>query len=91
MSFLSRLESKLARYAVPNLTMFLIAGQVVAYVASRMPGPAGAMPVGQRQLRHAANGVRAQQPPHTAFDIARKLAARKLVHSNPGWWIGKRK
>src|SRR5262245_40353758 len=47
MSFLSRLESKLGRYAVPNLTLFLIAGQVLVYVAQRM-GPPGARPVAEK-------------------------------------------
>jgi hypothetical protein len=48
MSLFSRLESKLGRYAVPNLTLFLIAGQVLAYVAAKMPAPAGAMPVSSK-------------------------------------------
>jgi hypothetical protein len=46
MSLLSRLESKLGRYAVPNLTLFLIAGQVVAYMAQS--APAGAVPVASK-------------------------------------------
>ena len=48
MSFLSRLESKLGRYAVPNLTAILIAGQVVAYLAQSMPAPPGAMSVADK-------------------------------------------
>jgi hypothetical protein len=38
MSLLSRLDRKFGRYAVPNLTVFLIAGQVLAYVADSIPG-----------------------------------------------------
>jgi hypothetical protein len=37
MSLLSRLDRKFGRFAVPNLTIFLIAGQVLAYVADRIP------------------------------------------------------
>jgi hypothetical protein len=48
MSLLSRLESKLGRYAVPNLTMFLIAGQVIAYIAQMAPAPPGAVPVASK-------------------------------------------
>jgi hypothetical protein len=44
MSLLSRLESKLGRYAVPNLTLFLIAGQVMVYLAQMMTPP-GAVPL----------------------------------------------
>ena len=39
MSLLSRLESKLGRYAVPNLTLFLIAGQVIVYLAQMLALP----------------------------------------------------
>jgi hypothetical protein len=43
MSLLARLESKFGRYAVPNLTVFLIAGQVLAFIADSAPrGPGGA-------------------------------------------------
>jgi hypothetical protein len=42
MSFLSRLNRKFGRYAVPNLTVFLIVGQVLVYVAYQLsPGQAG--------------------------------------------------
>ena len=51
MSLLSRLESKFGRYAVPNLTVFLIAGQVVAYLADSAPrGPGGAAVLESIQL-----------------------------------------
>jgi hypothetical protein len=36
MSLLSRLEPKIGRFAVPNLTVLLIAGQVFLYVAQQM-------------------------------------------------------
>ena len=42
MTLLSRLDTKFGRYAVPNLTVILIAGQVVAFLASfveRQGGP----------------------------------------------------
>jgi hypothetical protein len=42
MSPLSRLESRFGRYAVPNLTMILIAGQVLLYLAAQLnPGHGG--------------------------------------------------
>lgn len=42
MSLLSRLNSKFGRYAVPNLTMVFIVGQVFLYVAQQIdPGQAG--------------------------------------------------
>jgi hypothetical protein len=44
MSLLSRLEPKLGRFAVPNVTLILIAGQVFLYVAEQLnaqPGGAG--------------------------------------------------
>jgi hypothetical protein len=44
MSLLSRLESKFGRYAVPNLTMALIAGQVIVYVLQHIDLP-GAVPL----------------------------------------------
>ncbi|HEY4232781.1 MAG TPA: rhomboid family intramembrane serine protease [Lacipirellulaceae bacterium] len=44
MSLLARLESKLGRYAVPNLTVALIAGQVMIYVLQRIDLP-GAAPL----------------------------------------------
>jgi hypothetical protein len=47
MSLLSRLESKLVRYAVPNLTLFLIAGQVIVYLAQMM-APPGAVPLANK-------------------------------------------
>jgi hypothetical protein len=47
MSFFSRLESKLGRYAVPNLTMALIAGQVLIYFAERM-SPPGAVSIASK-------------------------------------------
>jgi hypothetical protein len=37
MSPLARLDRKFGRYAVPNLTIFLIAGQVLAYIANSIP------------------------------------------------------
>jgi len=41
MSLLSRLESKFGRYAIPNLTVFLIAGQVLAFLADSAPRAPG--------------------------------------------------
>jgi hypothetical protein len=41
MSLLARLESKFGRYAVPNLTVFIIAGQVLAYLAGMAPAAPG--------------------------------------------------
>jgi hypothetical protein len=42
MSLLSRLDSRFGRYAVPNLTVILIAGQVFLYVAHHLaPAPGG--------------------------------------------------
>ena len=41
MSLLSRLNSKFGRYAVPNVTLFLIAGQVLVYVAEKMANMEG--------------------------------------------------
>src|SRR3990172_12608376 len=38
MSLLSRLESRFRRYAVPNVTVILIAGQVLVYVAYQFVG-----------------------------------------------------
>ena len=40
MSLLTRLERRFGRFAVPHLTIVLIAGQVVAYVANMAPVPA---------------------------------------------------
>jgi hypothetical protein len=37
MSLLSRLESKFRRFAIPNLTVILIAGQILMFVASSAP------------------------------------------------------
>lgn len=45
MSLLSRLDAKFGRYAVPNLTVFLIAGQVLVYVADSVPGGLQRAPV----------------------------------------------
>jgi hypothetical protein len=45
MSLLARLESKFGRYAVPNLTVFLIVGQVLAYAAGMAPAAPGRAPV----------------------------------------------
>jgi hypothetical protein len=45
MSLLSRLDRKFGRYAVPNLTVFLIAGQVLAYVVDGIPGGINRAPV----------------------------------------------
>jgi hypothetical protein len=43
MSLLSRLESKFGRFAIPNLTLILIFGQVLLYVAQQLgAGQAGA-------------------------------------------------
>jgi hypothetical protein len=42
MSWIDRLDAKFGRYAVPNLTVFLIAGQVLTYLASAAPAPLGA-------------------------------------------------
>lgn len=36
MSLIARLESKLGRYAVPNLTLIIIAGQVLLYVTTQL-------------------------------------------------------
>src|SRR5690242_19915970 len=42
MSIISRLDAKFGRYAVPNLTVILIIGQVFLYVASQLnPGRQG--------------------------------------------------
>jgi hypothetical protein len=42
MSILSRLNAKFGRYAVPNVTVILIIGQVLMYVAHQLnPGPPG--------------------------------------------------
>jgi hypothetical protein len=43
MSILSRLESKLRRYAVPNLTVGIIIGQVLLYVIAQVGQPPGAV------------------------------------------------
>jgi len=45
MKWIDRLEAKYGRYAVPNLTVFLIVGQVLAYLASAAPRAHGAAPV----------------------------------------------
>jgi hypothetical protein len=45
MSWIDRLEAKYGRYAVPNLTVFLIVGQVLAYLANSAPGAAGRGPL----------------------------------------------
>src|SRR5262245_45403822 len=37
MSFLSRLERWFGRFAVPHLTLILIAGQAMLYVLARLP------------------------------------------------------
>ncbi|MGE3242955.1 MAG: rhomboid family intramembrane serine protease [Pirellulales bacterium] len=39
MRWIDRLESKLGRFAVPNVTVILIAGQVLIYLASHAPPP----------------------------------------------------
>jgi hypothetical protein len=41
MKWIDRLDAKLGRWAVPNLTVFLIAGQVLMYVVSSAPEPFG--------------------------------------------------
>ena len=42
MSILSRLDAKFGRYAVPNLTVIIIIGQVLMYVAQQLnPGKQG--------------------------------------------------
>lgn len=38
MSLMSRLERRFGRWAIPNLTLILIAGQAALYIADRMPG-----------------------------------------------------
>jgi hypothetical protein len=38
MSLMSRLERRFGRWAIPNLTLILIAGQAALYIANRMPG-----------------------------------------------------
>jgi hypothetical protein len=45
MSFLSRLESKFGRFAVPNLTLALIVGQAFLYVAGQLNPGGGAVDV----------------------------------------------
>jgi hypothetical protein len=45
MKWIDRLEAKYGRYAVPNLTMFLIVGQVLAYLANAAPGAAARGPL----------------------------------------------
>jgi hypothetical protein len=37
MKWIDQLDAKFGRYSVPNLTVFLIAGQVIAYFVSAMP------------------------------------------------------
>lgn len=41
MKWIDRLETKLGRWAVPNVTAVLIAGQVLTYLASAAPEPLG--------------------------------------------------
>lgn len=41
MSWIDRLDAKFGRHAVPNLTVFLIAGQVLAFIANATPGANG--------------------------------------------------
>lgn len=41
MKWIDRLETKLGRWAVPNVTAILIAGQVLTYLASAAPEPLG--------------------------------------------------
>ncbi len=41
MSLLSRLNSKFGRFAVPNLTVLLIVGQVFLYIAQHLTAPQG--------------------------------------------------
>ncbi len=41
MTLLNRLEPKLGRFSIPNLTAIIIAGQVLLYVASRLPAGVG--------------------------------------------------
>jgi len=46
MTILARLERRFGRFAIPNLTAFIIAGQVVLYVANALPagqGPAATL------------------------------------------------
>ncbi len=45
MKWIDRLEAKFGRYAVPNLTVFLIVGQALAYLASAAPRVHGAAPL----------------------------------------------
>jgi hypothetical protein len=39
MSWIDRLDAKFGRFAVPNVTLLLIVGQVVVYLASQAPAP----------------------------------------------------
>ena len=43
MSLMKRLESKLRPWAIPNVTVFLIAGQLLLYIVPRMTGKQGAL------------------------------------------------
>jgi hypothetical protein len=48
MSLLSRLNSKFGRFAIPNLTLLLIVGQVFLYVAQQLTAPQGGVNVMER-------------------------------------------
>lgn len=41
MKWIDRLEAKFSRYGVPNITVLIIAGQAIAYLASRAPREGG--------------------------------------------------
>ncbi len=45
MSWIDRADAKYGRYAVPNLTVFLIAGQVLAFLANSAPVADGGAPL----------------------------------------------
>lgn len=48
MRWIDRLDAKYGRYGVPNVTVILIAGQVVAYLANAAPLEPGAEPLAHR-------------------------------------------
>jgi hypothetical protein len=50
MSWIDRVDAKFGRYAVPNLTVFLIAGQVLAFLANSAPGLEGSAVLKNIQL-----------------------------------------
>jgi hypothetical protein len=44
MTWIDRLDARFGRFAVPHLTEFLIAGQVLAFVANMSPAEEGGKP-----------------------------------------------